>query len=105
MMYAVLGIATFVVLALLIGKGGVFIQSQIAPAMEEVRRETFDESRSHVRGINQDLSRYRLEHAGADGPHKEMLETLALQKASTVDLSDLTEENRNWINQLQQNRP
>lgn len=71
-----------------------------APKYAEVQREVFQNTPSYVNGMQQELDSMHLEWSTADDAHKSLIESIALQRASTMDNKDLSPDLQVWISQL-----
>lgn len=75
-------------------------------AEQAIRTDVYEESRSHVRGVNQDIAKYRLDITLEDisEDQAEQLERLALMKARRINDRNLDESNKQWIQELREER-
>lgn len=97
-----------IALLVVFGIGGVNLayQSVFAPAQEQVRTDTYNNSAAYVRGINQDIAKYRMDALSdsVSDSQREQLKTMALQKAQRLDLQNLDHSNREWIQSIKDER-
>lgn len=83
----VIGI-TIVALVLLSGLGWVvqgnefFMYKVFAPKYEQVRRETFEQTKSYNQGMIQELQNMQFQYEQADPKHKDALASIILHRAA-----------------------
>lgn len=99
---ALLAVAALVFITTLVG-GLYSFQTWYMPAREELQRQTYQESRSFVRGKIQRLNALRMDYQDASAGHRAVIRETALSEAATVNDDDLPEHLRTWIQQLQAN--
>lgn len=59
-----------------------FLYKVFAPEYEQVRRETFEESKAYRQGMVQELQNMRFEYVRADPEHKAALAAIILHRAA-----------------------
>lgn len=77
-----------------------FMYKVFAPKYEEVRRETFEESKAYKQGMIQELQNMQFEYIKASPEHKEALADLILHRAADFDEDKLPADLRAFIQQL-----
>ena len=89
------GIAVFVAAVLVLtGLGWVvqgndfFLYKTFAPKYEQVRRETFEQSKAYNQGMVQELQNMQFEYIKADEAHKAALASVILHRAADFNMSD-----------------
>ena len=82
---------------------GILKSSVFMPMKEEVRRETYEESRANVRGTIEDIKRYKYKMEQDTG-RSESPRQLILQKARNIDNEDMPPELQRFISKLKQNK-
>ena len=60
-----------------------------APKMEQVRRETFEQSKAYNQGMIQELQNMQFEYIQADSIHRAMLSSTILHRAADYDMEKL----------------
>lgn len=86
-----------IALGLYLLSGGIwFSYDQWAPKYEQTRRETWEQSESHIAGKRQYLSRLYKEWTESDPTHRSTICAVAREEASTVDIKLLSETLQNW---------
>lgn len=90
----------FCVLVIFLSLFNVGLKSLIMPMEEEVRRETYEESRTHVQGTVDDLYGLRVKWANADKEHRDMLEGMILRRARDVESDELPSDIRTFVDSL-----
>ena len=89
----VVGIALLALVALLglawvVQGNEFFLYKTFAPKYEQVRRETFEHTRSFTQGMVQDLQKMQFEYVNADDDHKDALASIIVHRAAGFDLND-----------------
>jgi hypothetical protein len=86
-------------------QGNDFILTKyFAPKYEEVRRQTFEESRSYNQGEIQELQNMQFAYSQADEPHRAALADIILHRAADYDLTRLPPDTRQFIQSLKDKR-
>lgn len=92
------GILLFIVVMFLLELGGLGWSRFFGPKWENVRRKTFEETKSYNEGKEQDLLRYRLEYLRADSlSDKESLASTIRHMFADYDASRLSPELRTFL--------
>ena len=60
-----------------------------SPKTENIRREVFENTKSYVHGIQQDLGKYYLEYQKSDATGKKIIETTIQMRFAEVDVNKL----------------
>lgn len=66
-----------------------FMFKYFAPKVEQVRRETFEQSKAYNQGMIQELQNMQFEYIQADSIHKAMLSSTILHRAADYDMEKL----------------
>jgi len=69
-----------------------------------VDRKIFEQTQSYVHGKNTYIARLRMQYESADPNTSESLRRLILEEAETIDESNLTDSNREFIARLRVSR-
>ena len=69
-----------------------------APKYEQVRRETFEQSKAYRQGMVQELQNMQFEYEQSDADHKTALAAIILRRAA--DFQDLPADLREFVRQL-----
>jgi hypothetical protein len=80
------GIAFLLGLAWLFQGNDFFLYKAFAPKYEQVRRETFEESKAFNQGMIQELQNMQFEYVKAAPEHKAALASIILHRAADFDL-------------------
>jgi hypothetical protein len=94
------------ILALVLGLGWLmqgndfFLYKVFAPKYEQVRRETFEQSKAYNQGMSQNLQKMQFEYVQADKDAKPALASIILQRFADYDLTKLPPEQRLFLEQL-----
>lgn len=72
-----------------------------SPKMEEVRRDTFEQSRAFREGTVRDIENLRLEYMRGTPEHKSALRSVILHRMAGLPVDTLTPELRNFKNELE----
>ena len=93
-------------LAWLVQGNEFFLYKVFAPRMEQVRRETFEHTRSFNQGMVQELDNMRFEYVKAKPAERDALASIILHRASGYDLHDpaVSPELRSFIEKLREER-
>jgi len=98
------------VVLLLIGLGWALTENDVAmdrhfsPQREEVRRETFEQSKAYRQGLVQELQNMQFQYEQADPAHKVALADIILRRAADVDPDTLPPSLRQFTSQLRLTR-
>lgn len=77
-----------------------FLYKVFAPRYEQVRRETFEQSKSYNQGMIQELENMEFEYVKADNEHKDALRSIILHRAADYDVNKMPVDLRNFIQSL-----
>lgn len=78
-------------LAVIIGLGWLFVFNDLAmskivdPKREEIRRETFEQSKAYRDGMIQELQNMQFEYIKTDSAHKILLASIIRHRAAGID--------------------
>lgn len=99
--FAILGalVATFAVIWLLVANN-LGLMQVFAPRFEQVRRETFEQSKAYRQGMIQELQNMQFQYEQASEEHKSALRSIILHRAADFDEYDLPSDLRAFIGQL-----
>lgn len=100
----VLGILLLFGLTWLVQGNDFFMYKIFAPKYEQVRRETFEQTKSYRQGMVQELQNMLIAYASADEAHKAAMADLILHRAADVPDEALTPELRQAISKLRRER-
>jgi len=77
-----------------------FLYKVFAPKYEQVRRETFEQSKAYRQGMVQELSNMHFEYIKADSAHKVALASIILHRAADFPEEDMPADLRTFIRSL-----
>jgi|GEM_PF-731538 len=77
-----------------------FLYKFFAPKVEQVRRETFEQSKAYNQGVIQELQNMQFEYAKADSSHQMALGSIILHRAADYDLEKMPVDLRQFIEKL-----
>lgn len=81
--------------------GGIFaILTVLLPAEEQLRRTTYEESKSYRDGTIRDLDNLRLQYLEASGDHRTALAATARHRAADFPREDLPPRLREWLAEI-----
>ena len=107
----VVGIAILVMVGLcaagwLVQGNDFFLYKVFAPKQEQVRRETFEQSKAFNQGMIQELQNMQFQYVQADAGHKAALADIILHRAADFDLNQpqVPADLRSFIEQLRRER-
>lgn len=75
-----------------------------APKYEEVRRQTFEESKAYNDGMAQEVQNMQLQYIQADDTHKDAIASVVLHRVAGYDTSKLPLDTQTFIESLKKNR-
>lgn len=81
-----------------------FMYKVFAPKYEQVRRETFEQSKAYRQGMVQELQNMQFEYVGADAAHKAALADIILRRAADFPPDDMPTDLWAFVSQLKQER-
>jgi hypothetical protein len=90
----IFGASTGIIIGLLLviflaSLGGLGYYKFFAPKMEDARREVFENTKSYLHGVQQDLGKYYLEYQKADTDGKEAIRATIQMRFAEVDVSKI----------------
>ena len=85
----VLIVIVVLLLPLVIGGYSIGLFKIFAPVQEDVRRHVFENTKSYLHGVQQDLGKYYGEYQVADEEEKEIIRSVILTRFSEVDSNKL----------------
>jgi hypothetical protein len=80
-----------------------FMYKVFAPAKANVEREVFENTNTHVRGLNITVQQAQMDYAQADPAHKAAISAVLLQQMADVPMEKLTPQNAAFVQQLRGN--
>lgn len=90
-----------------LGQGNDFFMYKVfAPRYEQVRRQTFEQTKSYNQGMIQELQNMQFDYAKADAEHRSALASIILRRAADFDLNQpqVSAELRHFVEQLRRER-
>ena len=81
-----------------------FLYRTFAPKYEQVRRETFEQSKAHRQGMIQELQNMAFQYAATDADHRAALGDLILHRSADVDPDAIPPELARFIGDLRKER-
>ena len=77
-----------------------FLYKAFAPAMEDTRRDVFENTKSYNQGMIQELQNMQFEYIKAKPEHKDALASIILHRAADYDEKQLPSDLRGFIEKL-----
>jgi hypothetical protein len=77
-----------------------FMLKVFAPKYEQVRRETFEQTKSYRQGMIQELQNMQFQYEEADKSHKDALASIILHRAADFPAEDMPTDLRRFIQSL-----
>ena len=77
-----------------------FMYKFFAPKREAVRRQVFEQTKSYRQGMVQEIRNYRIQYQTATVEQRASLRFTILQETADFDLSQLTPDQREWLESL-----
>ena len=100
---AVFGVLTFVMAVGWLSQGNdFFLYKFFAPKYEQVRRETFEQTKSYNQGMIQELQNMQFQSLQADTNHQDALAAIILHRAADYPADKLPADLYQFIQQLKQ---
>lgn len=81
-----------------------FLYKTFAPKYEQVRRETFEQSKTYNQGMIQELQNMQFDYAQADSAGKAALAPIILHRAADYDVNRMPADLRSFVEQLKRER-
>lgn len=81
-----------------------FLYKVFAPKYEQVRRETFEQTKSYRQGMVQELENMQLAYVKADSSGKRTMAPIILHRAADADPSTLTPDLNSFLSELRHAR-
>ena len=106
---SVIGVVVLVVVVMLglgwVARGNDFFMYKVfAPKYEQVRRETFEQTKSYNQGMIQELQNMQFEYVKANDQQKDALASVILRRAADYDTDKMPPDLRSFIAKLKQDR-
>lgn len=104
---AVVGVLVVVLALTWIVQGNDFFMYKVfAPKYEQVRRETFEQTKSYNQGMIQELQNMQFEYIRANPEQKDALASIILRRAADFDLNQpqVSADLRQFVEQLRRER-
>ncbi len=98
------GLILFLGLIWLIQGNDFFMYKYFAPKYEQVRRETFEQTKSYNQGMIQELQNMQFKYVDSDSTGKEALASIILHRAADYDETKLPADLRDFIQKLRNER-
>lgn len=104
-----LGVSVLIVVAVLgvtwVAQGNdFFLYKAFAPKYEQVRRETFEQTKSYRQGMVMELQNMQFEYVQADSSHKAALADIILRRAADFPEADMPSDLRAFVQSLRSQR-
>lgn len=93
-------IAAFIALIWILAFNNLTMQSVFMPAQEQVRRNTFEQSKAYNDGMVKELEAMQFEYIQAEPEHKTALRSIILNRAAGFPTDQLPPDLRNFLNEL-----
>jgi lipopolysaccharide export LptBFGC system permease protein LptF len=77
-----------------------FMSKVFSPQFEQVRRETFEQSKAYNQGVAQDISNFQQQYITATDNQKDALASVIIHRTADYDLSNLSQDQRSFIEKL-----
>jgi hypothetical protein len=84
----------------LVAGNNFFMYKVFAPATEQVRRETFEQSKAYNQGVAQDISSFQQQYIAATDSQKDALASVIIHRYADYDLRLLQSDQRQFIEKL-----
>jgi hypothetical protein len=99
-----LSIVGFLGLMWLVQGNHFFLYKAFAPRYEQVRRETFEESKAYRQGMVQEIQAMRFQYLQADENHRQALASVILHRVADFDEQAMPHDLRAFIYDLKANQ-
>ena len=76
------------------------LNSFFSPRQEEVRRETFEQSKAYNQGVAQEVMAFQQQYITATDSQKNALASVIIHRTADYDLSKLSPSSRSFIEKL-----
>lgn len=77
-----------------------FLYKMFAPKMEQIRRETFEQSKAYNQGMVQELENMQFQYVQAQPEQQKALAPIILHRAADYDINKLPVNLRNFVEDL-----
>lgn len=81
-----------------------FIYKWFAPREEQVRRETFEQSKAYREGMQQEIQAMAFQYHSADAEHRGALASMILHRVADFDVDLLSPDLRAFVDKLRSER-
>jgi len=81
-----------------------FMYKLFAPKYEQVRRETFEQTKSYNQGMIQEIQNMQFDYIKAEPSQKLALASIILHRSADFPIDNMPLDLRNFINELRQER-
>lgn len=103
-------VSLLLILVMLLGLGWIIAGNNLAmfsffaPKAEQVRRETFEQSKAYNQGMVQEIQNMQMEYVKATPSQKDALASIILHRVADFDVEKLPPDLYRFINQLKSER-
>lgn len=98
--FALLGLVALIALGWLFTGNDLAMQKVFAPAREQVRRETFEQSKAYRDGVIQEIRAMQFEYLKADDAHKEAMGAVIRHKLAGFPADALPSDLQQFVLEL-----
>ncbi len=98
------GISAVFVLVWALAANGLIMTRYFAPRYEQVRRETFEQSKAYNQGVIQELQNMQFQYVQSEPEHRAALASVILRRAADYDADKLPADLGVFIRQLRRER-
>lgn len=100
--YALMALAVIIGLTWVFQGNDFYLYKVFAPKQEQVRRETYEQSRAFIQGTIDDLRQDQRVWISGDAEQKKMMRAVVLHKADQIKMDQLPDDLQTWITGLRQ---
>jgi hypothetical protein len=102
---SVLGVLVFVLGLTWVFQGDdFFLYKTFAPKYEQVRRETFEQSKAYNQGMAQEIQNMQFEYVKSTPEQQKALASIILHRVADYDLNKLPPDTQQFVEQLKRDK-
>lgn len=95
-----LGISIAIFIIWIAAINGLFLTSFFSPKYEQVRRETYEQSKAYNQGMAQEVMKFQQDYITANDSQKDALASVIIHRTADYDLSKLPPNSKVFIEKL-----
>ena len=96
-LFGILIIPTLILVLWIVRSHNIIYNAVFEPAEEAVRRKTFEQNKSYIDGMAQELRSMQLDHIKANDEQKKAIERIVLHRTAALDLNTMPQDVQSFV--------